>query len=146
MHPPSVLTDPPPSLHSGDVTAVRDLLLRNLGRWQTMSDCDPLTGRATRLLGAAAAVRLALQLRSIATLANRRAFLLPYWTTGWFREQPVPTMPESLVYPLNAYLADLPGYDTALPYKGQRGDEARRQHARVLFVALPSWSGGGLPS
>ena len=163
MHPPFALTDPPPSLHSGDVTAVRDLLLRNLGRWQTMSDCDPLTGRATRLLGAAAAVltwmrdrealrldaaavRLALQLRSIATLANRRAFLLPCWTTGWFREQPVPTMPESLVYPLNAYLADLPGYDTALPYEGQCGDEARRQHARVLFLALPSWSGGGLPS
>ncbi|MBI0538341.1 hypothetical protein D9599_22515 [Roseomonas sp. KE2513] len=163
MHLPSPLTDPPPSLHSGDATVVRDLLLRHLGNWQVASDGEPLTGRATRLLGAAAAVltwmrdrevlrldaaavRLALQLRSVATLANRRAFLLPCWATGWFREQPMPNMPESLVYPLNAYLADLPGYDTALSYEGQQGSEARRQHAMVLFVALPSWSAGSLPS
>lgn len=163
MHLPSPLTNVLQSLHNGDAATVRDLLLRHLSEWRAASSGEPLTGRATRLLGAAAAVltwmrdhealrldaaavRLALQLRSIATLANRRAFILPCWTTGWFREQPVPAMPESLIYPLNAYLADLPGYDTALPYEGQCGDEARRQHARVLFVALPSWSGGGLPS
>ncbi|MHB0670064.1 hypothetical protein [Roseomonas mucosa] len=163
MYVPPSLPDPPQPLRKGDAIVIRDLLLRHLRGWQTAGDGDPLTSRATRLLGAAAAVltwmrdcealrldgaaiRLALQLRSIASLANRRSFLMPCWATGWFREQPVPNMPESLIYPLNAYLADLPGYDTDLPYDGQRGGEARRQHARVLFVALPSWTAGRLPS
>ncbi|WP_338929151.1 hypothetical protein WDZ11_22390 (plasmid) [Roseomonas mucosa] len=142
---------------------IRGLLLRHLDSLGTDAGESRLAERATRLLGAMAGVltwmrdrealrldegviRLALQLRPVATLANRRAYLFPSSNRGCFVEQRVPAMPESLVYPLNAYLADLPGYETALPYEQQRGGEARRQHARVLFLALPSSSGGGLAS
>ena len=78
-------------------------------------------------------IRFALELRSIWTLATHKIFLHRQAIDGEVKEIAVPTMPEDILYPLRAYLGELPGYDTSLPYNEQKGDEPSKQHGFALF-------------
>lgn len=78
-------------------------------------------------------VRVMVELKSIWSLATRRVFLARDPGTGKAAEIAVPDMPEEIVYPLLAYLGEIPGYDTGLPYNKQKTDEPFKQHGFALF-------------
>jgi intracellular multiplication protein IcmO len=78
-------------------------------------------------------IRFALDLRWIWTLATLRVFLARDAATGRVEEIAVPDMPEDAIYPLQAYLGEIPGYDTELPYNKQKTDEPSKQHGFALF-------------
>jgi intracellular multiplication protein IcmO len=78
-------------------------------------------------------IRHALELRGIWMLATQRIFCSRNPETGAIVEIPVPEMPEEIIYPASAYLGELPGYDTSLPYNEQKGDEPSKQHGFALF-------------
>jgi intracellular multiplication protein IcmO len=42
-------------------------------------------------------------------------------------------IPEDIVWPLKAYLGELPGYDPSVPHDKQRGDEPSTQHGFAQF-------------
>ena len=153
----------PDPLQGGDVAAIRTLLLGRLADIRSVGKGDCPSGRAAGLLNALAPVlvwardhggvpldeeviRFALQLRSIVALATRRIFLHRSPATGGVSELPVREMPEAIVYPLNAYLDGVPGYDASLPFERQRADQAWRQHGMVLFVAVSHSPHPGLAS
>ena len=163
MHLISEQAEPAHPLRHGNAAAIRGLLMQRAEGVQVAYHGERFGVRATRLLTAMApvlawirdcqAIRLteevvgyAMQLHAIASLATRRVFLAQAGGAGWVSELPVREMPEALVYPLNAYLEDLPGYDPGRTFEDQQGDEAKRQHGMVLFMVLPSWSTGGLPT
>src|SRR6202012_3275304 len=74
-----------------------------------------------------------LELRWIWTLAMNRIFLTRDPKTGAITEIPVPEMPEEIVYPLLAYLGEVPGYDISVPYNEQRSDKPSEQHGYALL-------------
>jgi len=155
--------EPADPLRNGDATAIRHLLMQQAESIQVAYRGEWFGDHAARLLTAMApvlawmrdhqAIRLtngvvgyAMQLRAIASLATRRVFLAQAGGAGWISELPAREMPETLVYPLNAYLKELPGYDTTQNFEDQRCDEARRHHSMVLFLLLPFCSTGGRPT
>jgi hypothetical protein len=155
--------EPVHPLRNGNAAAIRCLLMERAEGVQVAYHGERLGVRATRLLTAMApvlawirdyqAIRLteevvgyAMHLRAIASLATRHVFLAQARGAGWVSEVPVREMPEALVYPHNAYFEDLQGYDPGRTFADQQGDEAKRQHGMMLFMVLPSWSKGGLPT
>lgn len=138
---------PPDALRDGDAEAVSLALLRRMtgfravchGPWRT------LAARLIRALSPVlvwmrdhtglpldnAAVRFAMELSSIAALATRRRI------GGEVMEVDARAMPEGIVWPLNLYLAALPGYDGTQPAERQ-GIEPRRHHANIVFFGAPA--------
>lgn len=135
---------------AGNADAIRELLASQLGE-QTANDANGIfRGRAIALLGTMAPIlvymrdvmgiplnieriRFAMELKGIWMLAMQKRFLLRDSKTGDVTEVPVPDMPEDLVYPLRAYLGELPGYDLSVPYNEQKGSEPAEQHGFALF-------------
>jgi intracellular multiplication protein IcmO len=91
-------------------------------------------------------IRCALDLRVIWMLANDRIYELRDPETGKVDSVSVDNMPEDIIYPLKAYLAELSGYDEALPYNKQKSEEPARQHgfARGYFTGPFTQIGGSL--
>jgi intracellular multiplication protein IcmO len=135
---------------SGNADAIRELLASQLGEQRAEDPNGVFRSRAIALIGTIAPVlvwmrdhkgipiniekiRFSLELRSIWMLATLRAFIVRDAVSGRFEEIPVPDMPEDLVYPLQAYLGEIPGYDTELPYNKQKTDEPFKQHGFALF-------------
>lgn len=83
------------------------------------------------------------QLQSLCTLVRKRRFLVRDGLTGRVSEVPVDDMPEPLIRPMRAYLGDLPGYDTGLPYNEQATTQAAELHGDVLSVLTCAWSQTG---
>lgn len=134
----------------GNADAIRELLASQLGEQRSEDSNGVFRARAVALIGTIAPVlvwmrdqkgvainietiRFALELRSIWTLATHKIFLHRQAIDGEVQEIAVPTMPEDILYPLRAYLGELPGYDTSLPYNQQKGDEPSKQHGFALF-------------
>ena len=137
-------------LATGNADAVRELLASQLGEQSGEDKNGVFRARAVALIGTMApvlvwlrdrkgvainieTVRFALELRSIWMLATQRLCPVRDPRTGKVSEIPVPEMPEALVYPLLAYLGELPGYDTSVAYNEQKGEEPSRQHGFALF-------------
>jgi intracellular multiplication protein IcmO len=135
---------------SGNADAIRELLASQLGEQRAEDPNGVFRSRAIALIGTIAPVlvwmrdhkgipiniekiRFSLELRSIWMLATLRVFIVRDAVTGRFEEIPVPDMPEDMVYPLQAYLGEIPGYDTELPYNKQKTDEPFKQHGFALF-------------
>ena len=76
----------------------------------------------------------------IYTLAKNHIFLVRDPTTGKVSEIPVPDMPIDIVYPLLAYLGDLPGYDISVPYNEQRSDKPSEQHGYAVLYFLSTFA------
>ena len=135
---------------AGNADAIRELLVSQLGEQKSEDSNGVFRARAVALIGTIAPVlvwmrdkegiainietiRFSLELGSIWSLATEHTFLVREGVSGKVRKVYVPSMPDEIIYPLNAYLGELPGYDTSLPYNKQKGDEPSKQHGFALF-------------
>ena len=84
----------------------------------------------------AGGLRCAAELESIAELTVEKRFLWSRADTGEIRTVDVADIPEPLLFPLRAYLGELPGYDLSLPFGQQMSAEPARQHGKVS-LSLP---------
>ena len=78
-------------------------------------------------------IRLSFELRSIWKVATKRLFEIRNPITGETTDIPVPEMPEDLIYPLQAYLGELPSYDMSLDWNRQKTEEPSKQHGFAQF-------------
>ena len=78
-------------------------------------------------------IRLAFELRCIWKVAMKRAFEVRNPSTGETTDIPVPDMPEDIIYPLKAYLGELPSYDMTLDWNKQKTEEPSKQHGFAQF-------------
>ena len=78
-------------------------------------------------------IRLSFELRSIWKVATKRLFEVRNPITGETTDIPVPEMPEDLIYPLQAYLGELP----VLRHDASTGT-GRRPRSRRSSTASPS--------
>ena len=78
-------------------------------------------------------IRLSFELRSIWKVATKRVFEVRNPITGETTDIPVPEMPEDLIYPLQAYLGELPSYDMSLDWNRQKTEEPSKQHGFAQF-------------
>ena len=135
---------------TGNADAIRELLASQLGDQQSNDSNGVFRARAVALIATMTPVlvwmrdnrgipinietiRFSLDLRGIWMLATQRIFCSRDPETGKVTEIPVPEMPEDIIYPAGAYLGELPGYDTSVPYNEQKGDEPSKQHGFALF-------------
>ena len=147
----------------GNADALRELLVSQLGETSKDDTNGVFRARAVALLGTLApaliwmrdnkgvpidieTVRRATELPWIWTLAKSRKFRIFNRGTGEAREIDVPDMPEHLIYPLLAYLGELPGYDQSVPLDKQRSDKPSEQHgyAVMYFTGVFQQLGGSL--
>ena len=135
---------------TGNADAIRELLVSQLGDFNPSDANGVFRGRAVALLGTMAPVlvwmrdhkgitinieqiRQSLELRSIWTLATLKQFLIREPGATDPRTIAVPDIPGDLLYPLLAYLGEIPGYNIDLPYNEQKTDEPFKQHGFALF-------------
>jgi intracellular multiplication protein IcmO len=135
----------------GNADAIRELLASQLGDQAEHDSNGVFRERAVALIGTITPVlvwmrdhkgvplnieviRESIKLRWIWKMAMERVFVLRDPETGKETEIDVSNeMPEEIVWPLKAYLGELPGYDPALPLDKQRGDEPSKQHGYAQF-------------
>jgi intracellular multiplication protein IcmO len=84
-------------------------------------------------------VRLSFELRSIWKVGTKRVFEVRDPFTGETTDIPVPEMPEDLIYPLRAYLGELPSYDMSLDWNRQKTEEPSKQHGFAQFYFTQSF-------
>jgi intracellular multiplication protein IcmO len=134
----------------GDADAIGEVLLSPLGD-PASGDADGVVcDRAAALVGALTpvlvwmrdhkgvalnidTVRLSFELRSIWKVVTQRVFGVRDPISRETTDIPVPEMPEVLVFPLQAYLGELPGYDMSLDWSQLKTREALRQHNFAQF-------------
>jgi len=136
---------------TGNSDAIRELLVSQLGEQRSEDNNGVFRGRAVALIGTIAPVltwmrdnrgipinietiRFCLELRWIWTLATHRIFMvrnpkggnpIEYDLTG--------DIPEDVIYPLQAYLGELPGYDSSVPWNEQKDNKPSEQHGYALM-------------
>jgi intracellular multiplication protein IcmO len=137
---------------TGNADAIRELLASQLGELRSDDTNGVFRGRAVALIGTVAPVlvwmrdhkgvainiekiRFALELPWIWTLAKNHIFLVRDPNSSLVTEIPVPEMPFDIVYPLLAYLGELPGYDISVPYNEQRSDKPSEQHGYAIMYS-----------
>ncbi len=142
---------------AGNADTIRELLASQLGELRSEDTNGVFRARAVALIGTVAPVivwmrdthgitiniekiRFCLELRWIWTLAMRRVFLTRDPSTGRIAEIPVPDMPENIIYPLLAYLGEVPGYDISVPYNEQRSEKPSEQHGYSLMYFTATFS------
>ena len=142
---------------SGNADAIREMLASQLGEQRADDSNGLFCGRAIGLIGTLAPVlvwmrdnkgvtiniekiRFSLEMPWIYTLAKNHIFLVRDPSTGKVSEIPVPDMPIDIVYPLLAYLGDLPGYDISVPYNEQRSDKPSEQHGYAVLYFLSTFA------
>ena len=148
---------------TGNADAIRELLASQLGEQRSDDANGVFRGRAIALVGSMAPVlvwmrdhkgvpiniekiRFALDLACIWTIATKRVFRVRNPETGEVTEIAIPGIPEDLIYPLQAYLGEIPGYDVTLDYNKQKTDEPFKQHGFALFYFTATFTqpGGSL--
>ena len=135
---------------TGNADALRELMASQLGEQSPTDQNGLFRGRAVALLGSIAPplvwmrdvmgiaidvdrIRVALELQSIWMLAMKKRFRVRDPETGTVTEIPVPDIPENIIYPLQAYLGEIPGYDLTLPYNQQKTEKPSEQHGYAVF-------------
>ena len=136
---------------TGNADAIRELLASQLGD-QAQNDANGVfRERAVALIGTIAPVlvwlrdhkgvsltieviRFSIELRWIWKLAMQKIYAVRDPETGAETEIDVKgEIPEDIVWPLKAYLGELPGYDPSMPLDKQKGDEPSKQHGFAQF-------------
>lgn len=136
---------------TGNADAIRELLASQLGD-QAQNDANGVfRERAVALIGTIAPVlvwlrdhkgvsltieviRFSIELRWIWKLAMQKIYAVRDPETGDETEIDVRgEIPEDIVWPLKAYLGELPGYDPSMPLDKQKGDEPSKQHGFAQF-------------
>ena len=135
---------------SGNADALQELLASQLGEAPSNDANGVFRGRAVALIGTLTPVlvwmrdhkgipidiekiRFMVELKSIWTLAKQKVFLSRDPGGGDAIRVAVPDIPDALVYPLLAYLGEIPGYDLDLPYNQQRSEKPSEQHGYAIF-------------
>ena len=135
---------------TGNADSIRELLVSQLGEQQSSDSNGVFRGRAVALAGTIAPVltwmrdhynvgisietmRFCMELRWIWTLATHRIFMVRNKEGGNPHEYKVPEMPEEIVYPLQAYLGELPGYDSSVAWNQQKENKPAEQHGYALM-------------
>ena len=139
------------ALATGNADAIRELLASQLGEKAENDANGVFRDRAVALIGTIApvlvwlrdhkgitlnieVVRFAIELRWIWKLAMQKVVVLRDAHTGVETELHVSAdIPEDIVWPLKAYLGELPGYDPSVPLDKQKGDEPSKQHGFAQF-------------
>jgi intracellular multiplication protein IcmO len=134
---------------AGDADAIGEVLSGPLGE-PALDDANVFRQRAAALVDALApvlvwmrdhkgvllnidTVRLSFELRSIWKVATKRVFEVRNPITDDITDIPVPEMPEDLIYPLQAYLGELPSYDMILDWNRQKSAKRSKQHGFAQF-------------
>ncbi len=137
----------------GNADAIGEMLSSLLGESAPGDSNSVFRGRAVALVGTLAPIlvwmrdhkgvplnietmRLVFELRCIWKVAMKRVFEVRDPITGEATDLPVPDMPEDIIYPLKAYLGELPSYDVSLDWNKQKTDEPSKQHgfAQMYFT------------
>jgi intracellular multiplication protein IcmO len=134
----------------GNADAIGEMLSSQLGESASGDSNQVFRDRAVALVGTLAPVlvwmrdhkglplnietiRLAFELRCIWKVAMKRVFEIRNPATGETTDIPVPDMPEDIIYPLKAYLGELPSYDLSLDWNKQKTEEPSKQHGFAQF-------------
>ena len=135
---------------AGNADAIRELLVSQLGEQQASDQNGLFRGRAVALIGSLApalawmrdthgipidieAIRFSMELRWIGVLAVHKIFLVRNRAGGNPIEHPVPDIPDEILYPLQAYLGEIPGYDISVEWNEQRDTKPSEQHGFALM-------------
>ena len=135
---------------TGNADAIRELLVSQLGEQQSSDQNGVFRGRAVSLIGTIApvlawmrdthgipidieAIRFSMELRWIGVLAVHRIFLVRNREGGNPVEHSVPDIPDEILYPLQAYLGEIPGYDISVEWNQQRDTTPSEQHGFALM-------------
>jgi len=140
---------------TGNADAIREILSSQLGDQAPGDSNGVFRERTVALIGSIAPVlvwlrdhrgiplnieviRFSIELRWIWRLAMERVVLLRNAETGAVTEMDVKgSIPEDVVWPLQAYLGELPGYDPTVPLDKQKGDEPSKQHGFLQMYFTP---------
>jgi intracellular multiplication protein IcmO len=134
----------------GNADAIGEMLSSQLGESAPGDSNQVFRDRAVALVGTLAPVlvwmrdhkglplnietiRLAFELRCIWKVAMKRVFEVRNPATGEITDIPVGEMPEDIIYPLKAYLGELPSYDLTLDWNKQKTEEPSKQHGFAQF-------------
>ena len=135
---------------SGNADALQELVASQLGEAPANDANGVFRGRAVALIGTLTPVlvwmrdhhgisidiekiRFMVELKSIWTLAKQKVFLIRDPNGGDPERFEVPDIPENLIYPLLAYLGEIPGYNMELPYNQQTSEKPSEQHGYAIF-------------
>ncbi len=135
----------------GNADAIRELLVSQLGEQAPNDSNGVFRERAVALMGTITPVlvwlrdnkgiplnieriRYSIELRWIWKVAIERIVRLRDPKTGDETEIKLSNeIPEDIIYPLRAYLGELPGYDMTLPYDKQKDNGPSAQHGYAVF-------------
>jgi intracellular multiplication protein IcmO len=135
----------------GNADAIRELLVSQLGEPAQHDSNGVFRERAVALMGTIAPVlvwlrdnkgvplnidriRYSIELGWIWKMAIERIARLRDPKTGTETEMALgDEIPVEIIWPLRAYLGELPGYDLDLPYNKQKGEEPSKQHGFAVF-------------
>ena len=135
---------------TGNADAIRELLVSQLGEQQSSDQNGVFRGRAVALVGTIApvlawmrdtygvpidieSIRFSMELRWIGVLAVHKIFLVRNRAGGNPIEHRVPDIPDEILYPLQAYLGEIPGYDISVEWNQQRDTKPSEQHGFALM-------------
>ena len=135
---------------AGNADAIRELLVSQLGEQQSSDQNGVFRGRAVALIGTIApvlawmrdthgipidieSIRFSMELRWIGVLAVHKIFLVRNREGGNPIEHGVPNIPDEILYPLQAYLGEIPGYDISVEWNQQRDTKPSEQHGFALM-------------
>ncbi len=135
---------------AGNADAIRELLVSQLGEQQSSDQNGVFRGRAVALIGTIApvlawmrdthgipidieSIRFSMELRWIGVLAVHKIFLVRNREGGNPIEHRVPNIPDEILYPLQAYLGEIPGYDISVEWNQQRDTKPSEQHGFALM-------------
>jgi len=134
----------------GNADAIGEMLSSQLGETTSGDSNQVFRDRAVALVGTLSPVlvwmrdnkgvslnietiRQSFELRCIWKVAVNRVFELRDPVTGETQDIDVSDIPEDVIYPLRAYLGELPAYDMSLPWNKQKTEEPSKQHGFAVF-------------
>ncbi|MBS1058177.1 MULTISPECIES: type IV secretory system conjugative DNA transfer family protein [Gluconobacter] len=137
---------------TGNADAIREMLVSQLGEQSANDSNGVFRDRAVGLIGTVVpalvwmrdthgipinidAIRYATDLRWIGTLARHKVFLIRNPGSNQAIERRVEDIPDDVLWPLQAYLGELPGYDSSLEWNAQKENKPSEQHgyAKMYF-------------
>ncbi|MBB4200237.1 conjugal transfer protein TraG [Rhodoblastus sphagnicola] len=134
----------------GNADAIGEMLSSQLGETTSGDSNQVFRDRAVALVGTLSPVlvwmrdnkgvslnietiRQSFELRCIWKVAINRVFELRDPATGETQDIDVSDIPEDVIYPLRAYLGELPAYDMSLAWNKQKTEEPSKQHGFAVF-------------
>ncbi|KXV49938.1 conjugal transfer protein TraG [Gluconobacter albidus] len=140
---------------TGNADAIREMLVSQLGEQSANDSNGVFRDRAVGLIGTVIpalvwmrdthgipinidAIRYATDLRWIGTLARHKVFLIRNPGSNKAIERRVEDIPDEVLWPLQAYLGELPGYDSSLEWNEQKENKPSEQHgyAKMYFSRI----------